>query len=553
MKEKLKIGILLNNYFIPSWEYQIVADIENSDYAKIVLVIRNDSVPAAERKTGVPNSVIKLIEKADRAVFKTSPDYKLKKDARSLLHDVYEIEINHGNPFSSVGFTAEEIIKVRNINPDVILKFGFHNLNEDILKLSNYGIWTYSVESIREDGLPYQGFWEVIEKVPVTNSTLEILIPDENRTDVIFSGWESTCQYSVNVNRNTISWRSALFAPRIMKGLFEFGEIYLDVLKARFINEKQSAGRPLTKLSFGAAASGLFKYFGGVTKSIIKKMVFTDAFRWQLQFDIKDGGQVPSDSYGSFRKLLSPKGIFWADPFVIASDDCYWIFVEEFIYKKDRAHISVLKLSKDGNLIHSAKIIERPYHMSYPFVFKANNTYYMIPETSKNRTIELYKCIEFPYKWEFEMNMMVNVSAVDSTLFHYNNKWWLFTAMDQTANISGCSAELFLFYADDMFSGDWKSHCLNPIVSDIRTARPAGKIFLRDGEIYRPSQNCAGRYGVAFNLIHITKLSESEYEETLVTEVKPVWDKSLKGVHTLNSDKDFTVIDAYSFRSRISI
>jgi hypothetical protein len=553
MKEKLKIGLLLNNYFIPSWEYQIVADIANSDYAKIVLVIKNDPVLAGEKETGVPNGIIKLIEKTDRAVFKTRPDYKLKKDISSLLKDVYELEISRGNPSDSVGFTTEEIKTVRNINPDLILKFGFHNLNEEILNLSKYGVWTYSIESSREDGLPGRGFWEVIEKVPVTNSTLEILTPDEDRTDVIFSGWESTCQYSVNVNRDSLSWRSALFAPRVINGLFEFGEGYLDVLKARFVNEKQDAGVPLSKLSLTDAASGFFRYMGGVTKSIIKKLVYTDAFRWQLQFDIKDGGQVPSDSYSSFRKLLSPEGIFWADPFVIAGDDCYWLFVEEFIYKKDRAHITVLKLGKEGNLIDSHKIIERPYHMSYPFVFKVDNTYYMIPETSKNKTIELYKCIEFPYKWEFEMNIMENVSAVDSTLFHYNNKWWLFTAMDQTANISGCSAELFLFYSDDIFTGNWKSHRLNPIVSDIRTARPAGKIFLRDGEIYRPSQNCAGRYGVALNLNHITKLSGNEYEETLVTEVRPVWDKSLKGVHTLNSDRDFTVIDAYSFRSRLSI
>ena len=208
--------------------------------------------------------------------------------------------------------------------------------------------------------------------------------------------------------------------------------------------------------------------------------------------------------------------IFWADPFVIADDDGYYIFVEEFIYRKNRAHISVLKLDKDGNFLNSRKIIERPYHMSYPFIFKIDDTYFMIPETCKNRTIELYKCIEFPYKWEFDRNIMENISAVDTTLFHYNNKWWLFTAVDQTANISGCSAELFLFFTDDILSGKWESHPLNPIVSDIRTARPAGNIFIQDGKICRPSQNCSGRYGIGFNINHITKLTEHEYEETLL-------------------------------------
>jgi hypothetical protein len=78
-------------------------------------------------------------------------------------------------------------------------------------------------------------------------------------------------------------------------------------------------------------------------------------------------------------------------------------------------------------------------------------------------------------------------------------------------------------------------------------------MFIREGKIYRPSQNCAGRYGIAFNLNHVTKLTENEYEETLVTEVKPAWNKRLQGTHTLNFDKDFTIIDAYSFRKRFSI
>ena len=37
------------------------------------------------------------------------------------------------------------------------------------------------------------------------------------------------------------------------------------------------------------------------------------------------------------------------------------------------------------------------------------------------------------------------------------------------------------------------------------------------------------------------------------TEVKPDWDKKLRGTHTLNFDRDFTIIDVYSFRKRFSI
>jgi hypothetical protein len=147
---------------------------------------------------------------------------------------------------------------------------------------------------------------------------------------------------------------------------------------------------------------------------------------------------------------------------------------------------------------------------------------------------------------------MENVSAVDTTLFFYNNKWWLFTSLDQTGNISGSSTELFLFFTDDIFSDKWESHPDNPIVSDVRTARPAGKLFIHKDKIYRPSQNCTGRYGIGFNVSQVTKLTENEYSETLISETKPLWDFKLKGTHTFNSDKDFTVIDVYSYRKRIN-
>jgi hypothetical protein len=148
---------------------------------------------------------------------------------------------------------------------------------------------------------------------------------------------------------------------------------------------------------------------------------------------------------------------------------------------------------------------------------------------------------------------MANVSAVDTTLFFYNNKCWLFTSIDQTGNISGNSTELFLFYSDDIFSDKWINHPDNPIVSDARTARPAGKLFIHEDKIYRPSQNCTGRYGRGFNISQVTKLTEYEYSETFISETEPGWDSKLKGIHTLNSDGDLTVIDVYSYRKRFKI
>jgi hypothetical protein len=91
---------------------------------------------------------------------------------------------------------------------------------------------------------------------------------------------------------------------------------------------------------------------------------------------------------------------------------------------------------------------------------------------------------------------------------------------------------------------------MNPVVTDVRIARPAGRIFIRDGKIYRPSQDCSGRYGNSFDINQINILSETDYSEANILKVRPDWESGLVGTHTYNYSKGFTVIDAYKFRKR---
>ena len=42
----------------------------------------------------------------------------------------------------------------------------------------------------------------------------------------------------------------------------------------------------------------------------------------------------------------------------------------------------------------------------------------MIPESSENGDIRLYKSIDFPHKWEFEKQLMVDVDAADTMNWH---------------------------------------------------------------------------------------------------------------------------------------
>jgi len=125
-----------------------------------------------------------------------------------------------------------------------------------------------------------------------------------------------------------------------------------------------------------------------------------------------------------YKPLLPPRDRGWADPFVIERDDKYFVFMEEIVYAKGRGHISMMTIEVQPNgsfeCTDPVPVIEQPYHMSYPFLLEYQDELYMIPETAENRTVDLYRCTEFPKKWELVSTLMDNVIAVDTTLLEHN-------------------------------------------------------------------------------------------------------------------------------------
>jgi len=121
----------------------------------------------------------------------------------------------------------------------------------------------------------------------------------------------------------------------------------------------------------------------------------------------------------------------------------------------------------------------------------------------------------------------------------------LFTGISENEG-SFPEVELFLFFSDELFTSQWKPHPLNPIVSDVKKARPAGRVFEKDGKLYRPSQDCSKSYGYGFDLNRILVLSETEYREERDVAVRPDWDKKIIATHTYGAEGLFRMVDAYA-------
>ena len=259
--------------------------------------------------------------------------------------------------------------------------------------------------------------------------------------------------------------------------------------------------------------------------------------------------EVESLQWSAFRPMIPPPDRYWADPFVVWRDDRYYVFIEEKIYRKGRGHISCQILDTDGNLQSIQTVLERPYHLSYPFLFEFGGELYMLPETAQNNTLDLYRCARFPDQWEYAQNLMRDVYAVDATLLEHDGKWWLFANIKEGE--SGSSLDrLFLFYADTPLTKDWTPHPLNPIVDDIKSSRPAGRILARPDGLIRPSQDSSRRYGYALNFNHITRLSPTEYEESHLTRLEPLRRRKILAVHTFSQASEITIIDAVVRRKK---
>jgi hypothetical protein len=198
---------------------------------------------------------------------------------------------------------------------------------------------------------------------------------------------------------------------------------------------------------------------------------------------------------------------------------------------------------KDGVAASKPRaVIEEPYHLSFPQIFKHDGSFYCMAETAAVRTLDLYRAIEFPYRWQKVQTLLRNVRAVDSTLLRHNDKWWLFFTSGNGPR-EGDYSHLHIWYADDLFGG-WTPHARNPVKIDARSSRPAGQFFTHAGQLYRPTQDCSRTYGGAIRITRIEKLSETEFEETAVGRIRPPQRAYNRGIHTLSCAGDWCIVDA---------
>lgn len=512
---KLRVGVILTDYMVPAWIRFMLEGIKDSTYADVTALAFADRVHGESRFS---NKRYKYHFKLDQQIFRPKPNPWEESDIRKFLQNTQILGEN----------LNERISRLKAMRLDVLLNLSLDELSTFLLDAARFGVWSLRSNDIRVTTNTEIGWLEVLNNQPTMNCDIEAQRMET--IQVITGSVLAAHSASITLNQKSFLWRAAEIVPRMLKRLYSQGEQNF-FATAKPANSAVPLSIPTAAQSMALAQKQIIRIF----ENKIWRRWFPH--RWTIMMG--KGSEGGNFNWTMVKSLIMPRGVFWADPFPFQRQDNTYIFFEEYVFKNKRGHIVFAKIGKDGKTGKPHLALEQPYHLSYPFIFEYRGEFYMLPETAENRSIELYRCRRFPDQWEFHKTIMPDVHAVDATLFEHSMRWWLFT------NIAGKGGstwdELHLFYSDNPLSEKWTPHPMNPIVSDVRSARPAGRIFRRDSGLIRPSQDSSLRYGYALTLNGITKLTINEYEEQLVERIEPTND--LLATHTYNRLNDLIVVD----------
>ena len=525
MKKRLKICFVIpDTRRLSAWYFETIKKVSALNNTVIhFLILKDSTIP----KTPKISFAFRLFQQFENWWFASDYDANKLVSVEHLLDESNTIIINT-NSFALNEQGLEEL-QLKQFDMIYTVDFDGHKI-KNFPEGATHGLWYIKFGHGKYSNLTPPAFSEVIDNSPVIGS---YLLCRKNEMDtIIYEGSTTTIPYSVKNTFNSIAWKSSSYFPNRIYGLLQAGENFLS-------DFTHSMPKQNSKNVFPGNFKMLFLFIRNLIRYITYKIKNLERDQFTLLLTYENFNLKKSIK---FQPIQLPKDRFYADPFVIEKGGINYIFMEEFVSSKNKAHISVIEVASNKKISCPKLVLDKPYHLSYPFVFSYNNEFYMIPETSANNSVELYKAKQFPGKWDFVMYLIQDRNLIDVTLHFENGLWWMF-ANSYSHPFASTNDQLFLFYSKNLFSTDWKSHPHNPVVTHIDNCRPAGRLFKQNGKLYRPAQNNASRqYGYGLKINEIIVLNENQFEEKEVYEFD-ISKLDLKACHHFDFTNSLTVID----------
>lgn len=549
----MKFAILCSGKIFQKWQADAIRTLIRHGHQPVVLITNNNTSQNQGRLTAWRNKKLSTIL---FSVMENRLFFPALRQCVSLEDDLKNTDTLQCHvqvkKYSSV-FLPGDIQLIGNYKPDFILRFAFGILKGDILKVARYGVWSFH----HDDEMKYRGgpagFWEIYTHDHVNGAILQRLTEKLDGGIILKKAILKTINHSWKGNVNqlydvTSSW-PALVADEIENHGYH---------DHHYPSSKSDARIYRIPRNFQMVKFILILLINKV-KFLWQNNLFVE--KWNVGIIEKSpAGFALEENVSGHPKIYwlpeTRKGEYLADPFGTVINNRKIVFAEWYDYRKMKGKIARIHLpdklenicdfSLYNNLqeVKIENITSNKTHQSYP--------QFLSPDLVMTESWESGKIILYTLNQELDgmsehITLLRDVEAVDPTLFFHDNRWWLFFTLRKYSN-----THLYLFYNENLTEG-FVGHPKNPVKMDIRSSRPAGNLFVYEGQLYRPAQDCSETYGGRIAINRITTLTTEHYAEETIRLIEPGNSgRYKKGLHTISSIDHFTLVDGKDYRFDLS-
>ena len=557
---KLRVGVMTNGLELIKPHTAVLSSIRRSDFASVVALIcpgGNPSVAPARKAHPIVRLWRMIADPRkrrqigftlysvwDALAHPAITNLLGTEDLRQYLDGASTLHLTPQRSGFVDRFSPEQIASVRDLNLDVLLRFGFGILRGDILQAARFGIWSYH----HGDNTYYRGsppqFWEMYEESPVSGAMLQVL-NESLDNGLVLAKVHTAMGSSPSLMVNRVApYLTA--EPLVIQKLKQLHELGWAAVCARAVPKEPYRGR--RKLYRAPNNLEMLQFFARQARRRTLRSVArlrgqaTGYCQWRIGIRLRKAQRAWDGAWDQWRWIKAPAGHYYADPILWEHAGQTFLFIEDYIEAERRGVIAVSEIDSAGRVGPFVRALEASYHLSFPHIFSRDGAIFMLPESRAGGRVEIFRNTDFPLKWQSE-KVLLNVPGSDSVLYrHTDRREYLFTSIAHRAE---AQAGLCLFHSDAL-CGEWTLHALSPLSVDVRISRNAGPIML-DPELgpIRVSQDDSIFYGRQMHFHRINELSSSGYAETQVGTRSPESIERALGTHTYSTSSQFEATDAF--------
>ncbi|MHC1550434.1 glucosamine inositolphosphorylceramide transferase family protein [Phyllobacterium sp. K27] len=516
MSTRLRIGIITDSFGrLQNWEIKLIKGILKCSEFDLTAII--ETGPGAAREASFAG---RFIDRLEQRIFVKQLHYPPQ-------------------PFGNKQYRIPVPLRagrdgLLDVNIDVAVRLTAKALPQACLGQIEFGEWSLDFVDNAANGHDWTGFWEVKERAALTLVQLVAHLNLEPQPLVIASARYNT-KYSAALNGAFTKEKSVLLLLRELRRLAETRKLVT------------SSTMPPVKARTAPQLGDSMAYLGQLGRNICEKLairtratVGLNARSWGVYMG---DGSIENFAPDKAKPLKLADGMWAADPFLFRWQDQDYVFFECFPDNSQNAWISVARLSgTEAEFLGTC--LRTSYHLSYPFIFNNGSDIYMIPETHQTDRVEIWRCTQFPLRWELHSTALEGKSPADTTMFKAKGQWWLLTSLSDHHTFMDHSSELYAFAVDGPDLKTVIPHKRNPVIIGSDIARNGGRVHIVGDRVFRPSQcNSHGVYGYGLNIQEITRLDAEDYAEETIKLVRPDFMNGIVGCHHLDTLGTRFVID----------